>query len=716
MPETIPCASCGSENPVGNRFCGSCGAALPGSSGAPVPAAERAPAASPVPLEERRVATVLFADLSGFTELSGRTDPEDVRAFVDACMELLGEVIERYGGFVDKVIGDAVMAVWGVPTSREDHAERAVRAALDMQQCTRDHPDTFAGLALRIGVNTGELMFAPVGPRGRRDQTVMGDVVNVASRLQTSAPRGGVLVGEETWRETRRAIRYEQVEPFTVKGKDDPLDGWLAIAPLAAVPSGRPLSVVPMVGRDRELELLTQTWHRVVERAQTHFVVVSGAPGVGKSRLCRELRLRVEAEGSRVTRSRSLPYGEGAGYGAFAEMVKHASGVLDSDDSTDALAKLARRLPPTNDPSRRAQVAGALATMVGLGPGEATSRAVVFEAALEFIVGLGAGQPLLLVFEDIHWADATLVDLLEHLASRLRDVPVLILASARPELFDARPQLGRGTSHYTSIALDALDPRAAGELAREVLRGRPVSPAALERIGDVAGGNPLFIEELATSVAEGTTDATGALPTSLVSIIAARLDAVPHRQRQLLLNAAVIGRVFWRDLLASLDPADGLDDALRWLEERDYVRHDAVSEIEGDQAYSFRHVLLREVAYNTLPRAARRTRHATIARIIETRFPDRPRALAPILAHHWGEAGETDRAIDYLLEAADQASQAWAKREAVVLYSQALDLLAENDPRSRAVSLRRALADQQIRHVEFGDVEPPTGVGDVVPS
>jgi class 3 adenylate cyclase len=727
MPEALQCAACGNENPPGHRFCGNCGSPLSqicprcsatappsarfcGNCGAALPggtAASTETAATRRPLEERRLATILFADLSGYTALSGQTDPEDVRSLVDRCMALLGEIVDRFDGHVDKVIGDAMLAVWGVPALREDDRERAVRAALEMQECARSNEKDFAGLSLRIGINTGEVMFAPVGPHGRREQTVIGDAVNVASRLQTSAPRGGVLVGEETWRDTRRAIRYEQVEPFKVKGKDEPLDGWLALEPLASIPAERPMSGVPMVGREQELEVLCKTWQRVIESERAHFVVVLGAPGVGKSRLCHELRTAIEPEGARVIRSRSLPYGERAGYGAFANTVKRAAGIFDTDQPDDAMAKLTSHVEAVVGDARRAHVTEALGVMAGFAPGELENRSVLFEAARVFVEALGAKQPLVLGFEDLHWAEESLIDLVEHLAQRVRNAPVLILASARPELLDARPNLGGGLPRYTALTLDALDAGAAEHLARELLRGHPVSPNVLERIGDVASGNPLFIEELATSVAEGTTDPTETLPTSVVSIIGARLDAMPVRERQLLMNAAVIGRTFWRNLLASLDPEPGFDTALYWLEDRDHIRSERTSEIEGDQAYSFRHMSLREVAYNTLPRAERRSRHAKVAQLAEQTFTDRPRAIATILAHHWREAGEPQRAIGYLLDAADQADQAWAKREAVTLYTQALDLLPEGDPRRRSISLRRAVSGTAIQHIEAGDVPAP---------
>jgi predicted ATPase len=470
-----------------------------------------------------------------------------------------------------------------------------------------------------------------------------------------------------------------------------------------------------MVGRERELEVLTAAWGRVVEDRRAQFVVVLGAAGIGKSRLGRELREHIELGGGRALRGRSLSYGESTGYGAFAEIVRQTAGIFETDRASDAREKLAVRTRSLFGADAD-NITEALAVITGLGPGELENRSVLFDAARRFVEALGHEQPTVIGFEDLHWAEATLLDLVEHLAARLRDVPILLLASARPELFDARPSLGGGLSSYTALPLHALRETAAEELTRELLQQHTVAPAVLERISDVAGGNPLFIEELATSVVEGTTDPTLVLPTSVVSIISARLDALSLRERRLLMDASVIGRIFWRGLLAELDPTPGLDEALNSLEAREFIRRQPVSEIELDDAYSFRHLSIREVAYNMLPRAERRARHAVVARFGEERFGDRPGGLAVVMAHHWQEAGDPERAIKYLLAAAEQADQAWAKQEAVALYSHVIGLLPDDDPRRRTVNLRRAVAVQAITHIEFGDVPEPSSAPGGVPT
>jgi predicted ATPase len=376
---------------------------------------------------------------------------------------------------------------------------------------------------------------------------------------------------------------------------------------------------------------------------------------------------------------------------------------METDCVADARAKLDARVRglPGVDVGR---VIEALSVITGLGSASVEDRPVLFDTIRQFVAALGREQPTVLGFEDLHWAEPTLLDLLEYAAARVRDVPVLFLATARPELFDARPTLGAGLSSYAVLPVGALSDAAAEALTRELLQQHAAAPSVLERINDVAGGNPLFIEELASSVAEGTTDPSARLPTSVVSIISARLDGLPSRERRLLMDASVVGRVFWPSMLEALDPSLGLSDALASLEDREFIRREPDSDMGADVAYSFRHGSIREVAYNMLPRAERKIRHAAVARLGEERFGDRPGSFAVVIAHHWKEAGDPERAIEHLISAAEQADQSWAKYEAVALYREVVSLLPEGDKRRRTMNLRRAVAETAITHIEVGDV------------
>jgi class 3 adenylate cyclase len=692
-PLARPCAGCGEANPAEYVFCGVCGQPLAVSQPAPVAA------------EERRWVTVLFVDLSGYTALAERMDPEEVRTLVDRCTGTLGAAVERFGGWVDNVVGDALLAVFGAPVAHEDDAERAVRAAMEMQRGVADDPDHFGGLPIRVGINTGEVMFAPVGPDAHRHQTVTGDIVNTAARLQTAAAPGGILVGEQTWRATRAVVSYDDVGSLSLKNKAEPVRAWLALH-VASSPLERAVSVVPIVGRDTELDVLVGTWRRVMGDARPHLITVLGPAGIGKSRLCQELRLAVEGDGGRVLRGRSLPYGESSGYGAFAQLIKDAAGIFETDAGPHARLKLAtlctRLLPQTEADA----VASHLAVVVGLGePGLLTDRDVLFFSARRFVEALGGEQPTVLGFEDSHCAEPSLLDLIESLAARVRDVPVLIVNSARPELFDRRPGWGGGLPAYTALAVDVLSDTDAEALALHHLPPSEDSDAVAERLREAAGGNPLFIEELATSLAEGATDPARALPSNVKAIIASRLDALPPIERRVLLDASVVGKTFWRGLLAQLGTPDHLNEALDSLERRGLVRRERMSRIEGDVELSFKHLLTREVAYAILPRSARRARHEAVARFVEETVGERLGDMAAIVGHHWREAGEPERAIEYFLAAAEQAGQGWAKPEAANLYRQVLDLLPEGDARRPRIRVQWGVAWQAATHLHWGDID-----------
>jgi class 3 adenylate cyclase/tetratricopeptide (TPR) repeat protein len=681
------CLACGEQNPEGARFCSACGTAL---------------TVEPA-VEERKVVSVLFVDLVDFTSRSDQADPEDVRAMLVPYDIRVKSEIESFGGLVEKFIGDAVMAVFGAQVSHGDDAERAVRAGLRVldaiQELNKENPAL--DLTVRAAVNTG---VAIVDARQQPDIAqglAHGDVVNTASRLETGAPPGGLVVGAETYWATRSVIGYEPLEPIQAKGKRKPLAAWLALEALTG-PAERAASAAPMVGRDRELALLRRTWESVTTQRRPDLVTVIGPPGIGKTRLTREFVGLVEPSGTRVLRGRSLPYGESSGYRAFRQQVKDVAGIFEGDPPADARAKLTAVVTELCGPTDGPEVADHLAVLIGLGGDRVADRQPLFFAARRFVEDLASRQPLLLVFEDIHWADTSQLDLLESLASRVRDVPVMFLALARPELLDSRPTWGAGLMSHTSMQLHPLSSDEARTLAGHLLPMLSGLQGAADRVVITAEGNPLFIEELVASLAERVDEALEELPTNVRSTIAARLDTLPAAARGALLDAAVIGKVFWRGALQALDAtrsAAELEDALDMLESRDFIHRESGSQIQGDHEYLFKHMLIREVAYATLPRAARRERHAAVARFIESAAGERIEEAAALLAHHWQEAGDVDQAIRFLQLAAEHAAKGWAKDVAVALFGQALQLVPENQPElRRAIAIRRAETQ-----VELGD-------------
>jgi len=641
----------------------------------------------------------MFADLSGFTALSERTDPEEIRAMVDRCMREMGRIVERFGGSVDKVIGDALMAVFGAPVAHEDDPERAVRAALEIQRRASEQAADFGGLNVSIGINTGEVIFAPLGPHGRRELTVMGDAVNTAARLQAAAAPATVLVGEDTQAASARAIVYQALEPIVVKGKEDALLAWVARA-ATSTPADRPVSAAPFLGRDTELELLSRAWARTSSEHHPQLLTLVGAPGIGKTRLTREFAARVEGQAGRVLRGRPLPYGEPAAYWAFGQIIREACGIFATDSADVAAGKLSERLNSLLAVTQAHELATHLSILARLAEDTVEDRLVLFASAQRFLEALAREQPTLVVLEDVHWADDSLLDLIEGLSARLGDVPLLLLVLARPEFLDTRPSWARLPTNVT-VQLPALTQTHARDLVCRLLAGRPDQEALAKRVEREAAGNPLFIEEMAAWLSEG--DAEGAdgaagLPVNIKTIIAARLDQLPAREHQVILDASVVGDVFWQGTLEALGSDSKLQETLRGLERRGLVRHSPSSRIRGDQELIFKHGLVREVAYATLPKAARRERHAVVAHFIEHAAGDQT-AYAVILAHHWREAGEAANAADYLLTAAEQASRGWAPHEAVLLCNQALELIPENDEtRRRRARMQRAVAAMAEYH------------------
>jgi class 3 adenylate cyclase/tetratricopeptide (TPR) repeat protein len=680
-PLAVACGTCGADNPASNRFCGTCGSAL-GQQGP----GERQVAAGHLPgqRDERRLVTVLFADVSGFTAMSEQMDHEEVKNLADRCAELMGDQVARFGGRVLSVMGDAVMAVFGAPVAHDDDPERAVRAALAMIASVT--AGSQGALSLHAGINTGEVLAGLLGPADRRDYTVMGDTVNTAARLMSAAHGGQVMVGRATFEATARTIRYEQRDSYAAKGKRDLVEVWEAMAPLPR----RIERVTPgtaLVGRERELGLLDETWRAALFERGTQLVTVLGPPGLGKSRLAREFSARVEEGGSRVLWGASLAYGEGTGFGAFAEQVRQAAGIdpgLAPEQATPLLATHLAAVFGTD----QADVRTNFELILGYQHADAPpDREGLFLSVRRYLGALARQQPTMLVFEDIHWADATLVDLVSSLAARSGPVPLLIFCLARPELLETHPQWGAGQPAHTSLTLEPLEAAPARRLARALL-GDAVG-ANVDRLVTAAGGNPLFLEELAATVSTHGASAAE-LPTSITAIIGARLDTLPPADRDILQVAATVGDVFWRGAVAALVGRDnGVDQGLDELEARGFIRRSPDSRLVGDAEFVFKHALIREVAYARVPRATRKLQHGDVAHFLETALGDRAVEQAPLLAHHLLLADESRRAVEYLVIAADRASRAWAKSEAIALYTQAIDLLGEGpDARQRVAQLR----------------------------
>jgi class 3 adenylate cyclase len=673
------CHACGQETPARARFCPECGGAL---------------TADPeIAHEERRVVSVIFVDLVGFTARAEQLDPEDVRAILTPYHAVVRREIESHGAVVEKFIGDAVVGVFGTPIAHGDDAERAVRAALvvidSIGQMNADDPAL--DLHVRVAVNTGETLATLGADHIRGEAMVMGDVVNTASRLQHAAPVDGVLVGEETFRATREAIRYMPALPVTAKGKSEPLAVWVAKA--ALLPAGqRAVSDTKLVGRARELAALRRDWDLVTSRRALRSVTIIGAPGAGKTRLCIEFASVVESTGGTILQGRSLAYRESSAYGALAAQVKSLCEIFDTDSSDVAAEKLRLGVAECLPAADRDTVADHLGVLLGLRAHDAiVDRDALFDSVHRFIGAIAHDRPVALVFEDAHWAGSGLLDLVESLTT-LIDCPILLLLIARPELLDTRPKWAEGPASHTAIPLGALSEAEAQKLAElrlSKLGARHAADAA--KVAGIGEGNPLFIEQLAAMASEDPENNDWSIPLTIKGTVAARLDALPRAERSVLMHAAVVGKTFWRGALEQLSVGPlRVDEALSGLARRNLIRHEVASVLEGDEQYAFTHDLIRDGAYDHIPKAKRPERHRLVAAFLEQAAADTGET-AGALASHWRAAGDRKRAIVHLLRAAEQAEQGWAKAHAANLYQEAAQLVDKDDTTTRA-SIRRRLA------------------------
>jgi len=730
----VPCTSCGSENRPDARFCGECGAPLaaacPGCGAANEPGrkfcyqcgaalVERvAPAGGsperPEPAAERRLVSVLFADLVGFTTLSEARDAEEVRELLSGYFETARTLIERYGGTVEKFIGDAVMAVWGVPAATEDDAERAVRAALDLVAAVAAlGGEIGAGdLAARAGVLTGE---AAVTLRAESQGMVAGDLVNTASRLQAVAEPGTVLVGEATRRATEATVAYQSAGLHELKGKAEPVELWRAIRILSGR-QGAQRSVgleAPFVGRERELRLVKDLFHASADERRAHLVSVTGIAGIGKSRLAWEFSKYIDGLADDVYwhRGRCLAYGEGVTYWALADMVRMRARIGEEEEPASARAKLRatvrEQLP---DDEERAFVEPRLAQLLGLEEHRAEKQDL-FAAWRLFFERLAGRHPTVLLFEDLQWADTSLLDFVEYLLEWSRSSPLYVVTLARPELAERRPTWGAGHRNFTSLYLEPLGAGAMAELLAGLVPGLPAG--LQEQILARAEGIPLYAVETVRMLLDrgllaerGATYAvTGEIsaldvPETLHGLIAARLDGLPAAERRLLQDGAVLGKTFTLAALSAV--ADIADDELSPLlstlvrKEVLSLQTDPTSPEQGQ--YGFLQDLVRHVAYETLSRRERRARHLAAAAHLEGVYAAEDE-IAEVLAAHYLAAAEAvadapdvsevrAKAYDALLRAAARAESLAASSEAARYVERAASLA--DDPRDRAALLDRA--------------------------
>jgi class 3 adenylate cyclase/tetratricopeptide (TPR) repeat protein len=655
---------------------------------------------------ERKVVTVLFADLVGFTARAEQLDPEDVEAILRPYHERLRSELERFGGTVEKFIGDAVMALFGAPVAHEDDPERAVRAALAIRDWAREED----AVQVRIAVNTGEALINLDARPAAGEGMAAGDVVNTTARLQAAAPVNGVLVGETAYRATSQAIEFRELDPVEAKGKVEPLAVWEAVETRARVGTEAVTTQTVLVGRSRELDQLLDSFERAAQESSPQLVTLVGVPGIGKSRLVLELSTILDARPDLVywRHGRSLPYGEGVTFWALSEIVKAQAGILESDSADEASDKLANMLAEIVQPAEVAWLETRLRPLVGLSVETdlgGDRRTESFAAWRHFFEALAAQRPLVLVFEDVHWADDDMLDFVDELADWVESVPLLVLCTARPELLDRRPGWGGGKRNALMVSLSALgdDDTArliAGLLDRAVLDA-DTQAALLAR----AGGNPLYAEQF-VRMAEERDAADQDLPETVQGIIAARLDLLPAEEKSLLQDAAVLGKVFWSGALEAIGTASGQEVAerLRNLSRKEFVRRELRSAIADETQYAFGHLLVRDVAYGQIPRGSRAEKHRLVAEWIESLATHRSDDRAEMLANHYLSALElasaagmqtddlSERARGALREAADRAFLLGSYSQASRLYGKALDLWPAEDTAQPLLLLRRGLA------------------------
>ncbi|MDP9234798.1 MAG: AAA family ATPase [Actinomycetota bacterium] len=630
------CPNCHEENPDRAKFCLNCAQPLSG--------------ATAGPRETRKTVTVLFADVSGSTGIGEKLDPESLRRVMGGYFEKMRAVIERHGGTVEKFIGDAVMAVFGIPVLHEDDALRAVRAAVEMQAALTLYNQELqrergVSIAVRTGINTGEVV-AGIGDTGHT--LVTGDPVNVAARFEQTAGPDEVLIGDETYRLVRDAVEVEPLGRIAVKGKSEPVSAFKLIRVISGVEGFTRHFDSPMVGRENEKALLTQAYERVRREGTSHLFTVLGSVGVGKSRLVSEFLTAVEAEAV-VLQGRCLNYGEGITFYPVAEVVKKAAGIVEEDSAREILTKLAALIP---DDDARDVAAQRLAQMMGVIEATASPEEIAW-AVRKLLEALARKRPVVVLFDDIHWGEPTFLDLVEQLADWSRDAPILLVCNAREELLDKRPGWGGGKMNVTSILLEPLTGNECGILIENLLGQAGLAADVTDRISAAAEGNPLFVEQmLSMLIDEGglvrdreTWISVGdlnkiAVPPTVQALIAARVDRLPSQERRVIERAAIAGTVFYWDAVSELSPEDErstVGTSLMALVRKELIRPER-SDFAGQEAFRFRHIVIRDAAYEAMPKETRAERHERFAGWLEGLVGERVMEYEEILGFHLEEA------------------------------------------------------------------------------
>ncbi len=822
----VVCPNCGTVNLPVAKFCIECGTALQAREQGEYKqqALSRANGhTQPLPLtlanppEERRVVTVMFADIIGSTPLADHMDPEDLRAILSGYFNLMTEQIRKHGGTVEKYIGDAVMAVFGVPFAHEDDPDRAIRAALDMQAALsrfneqRQEQDPEATrLQMRIGINSGEVAASSDTLDSRRDFLITGDAVNVASRLQSVATPDTILVGERTYLATRNVFAFQVLAPLHLKGKAEPIPAWVVLGAqsntsgITQHPRGIEGLEARLIGRSLELALMHATYARVQAEQRPHLITLLGAPGIGKSRLVREFLLSEQETAKcttcedgqmppRVLHGRCPPYGEGVTYRPLVEILNSLLNVRSEETYeklegrfVDFVRETLLEAKSAEDPS---EVAYAIIRSVGRRTGDTTielsyteqlererppsSNALnknteqsmphmaLMRAWRVFLEALAQQQPLVIVIDDLQWADEALLDLLEYLTDRITNVPILFLCPARPDLFERRRDWGGGRRNFTTIVLESLSREETSDLVDALLNTEDIPAVLRYTIISRAEGNPFYVEEIVRMlidqkvlVNEGGSWRIGTqnesilnelasltappedslldlhygfplprVPDTIQGVLAARIDLLNPLEKRILQHACIIGRTFW--LSALIELASDLTESviletLDSLIQRDFVvlaEKQSRSPVENDQVFTFKHILIRDVVYNNIPRTRRSQEHAQLAFWLEEKTKDNVDPYAELLAYHFQQALSTwpagfipnaitnrdasdtasnpgrltrpelrRRAIIYITMAGDQAFHSYFTIRAIQAYSEALDLLVDSRVDSQTIS------------------------------